>query len=125
MSKFYFLTFGTYCSRLPGDERGAYRYNGEYVKPDPLLRRHIVKVARYSEVELELEDRRIYFEAMVKRCAQRHWKLGALNVRKQHVHALICTPEDDSPGEVVKALKTLAHCRLNHGTTNLANAAKI
>lgn len=119
MSKYYFLTFGTYCSRVPGDERGAYRNDGSPVPPNPILHFHVKQAARFPEVSFSYEERRISFAAMVKRCAKRKWKLGALNVRKQHTHALICTPNDDPPETVATGLKTLASHWLRRGKAAL------
>lgn len=112
----YFLTFTTYGSRLPGDERGTVSrdHNGY---GDPVLaenqarRSYSQELMRYPEVRLDLEMRRSVESAIRDYCGERGWLLSTLNVRTNHVHVVI-TAEAVAAATVAAQLKARATRRL-------------
>jgi REP element-mobilizing transposase RayT len=105
----YLVTFRTYSTWLHGDERGsisrhknAYRssrlqyepnwleINSERMKRDPVL--------------LDGKQRKVVKEAIQETCSLRKWTLFAINVRTNHVHAVIAGPSATA-GKVLNAVK--------------------
>ena len=102
----YFLTFSTYGSRLPGREKGSYRWDSRFIKPNRGLYAYVEKRLNEPSVEFSLEERALVHDALME-CARRFsWKIDALNVRKEHVHIVLFAPSDESPDEIVRKLKT-------------------
>lgn len=91
----YILTFRTYGTWLHGDPRGSVdRANREYAEPllardDGLFRRR-AKAMKHAPFVLDTSHRRtVVHEAIRSTCALRGWNLMALNVRTNHVHAVV------------------------------------
>lgn len=125
MTRFHFITFGTYCNHVPGDKRGAFHRNGESIQPNRYLEEYVRSIASGSEISFNTEDRRICFQAIIDRCYEHQWTLGALNVRAQHTHVLIYTPNDVEPSLITQRLKTLASARLHDHCATFANVKHI
>lgn len=93
----YFLTWTTYGTWLPGDNRGWAQRPGQLRMPDPA--REARARERMVEDEFRLTDEtRSRVETAIRRHAEyRSWGLHALAVRSNHVHcvvtALMHTPE--------------------------------
>jgi len=104
--KAYLLTWTTYGSWLPGDERGwVDRHNAsygmEYHKPSPPVRRAAMQRMKSSPLTLTQQARDIVRAAIEEVCRCRDWQLVAMNCRSNHVHVLVRT--DGTP----------AHCVMN------------
>lgn len=86
----YFLTWTTYGTWLPGDERGWNR-KGDHalLEPDPLLVR--MAQAKMTEPVFVLSDRHrvIVEETIREHCRIRNWPLHAVNARSNHVHVVV------------------------------------
>jgi REP element-mobilizing transposase RayT len=86
----YFLTWTTYGTWLPGDERG-WRRRGE--SDIQLPNRLFVEMARsrMKEPKFFLNDpaRRVVEDTVRKHCAVRDWPLHAVNARTNHVHVVV------------------------------------
>jgi REP element-mobilizing transposase RayT len=90
----YLITFRTFGTWLHGDERGSIdRFHNQYKTPliAPNLRRseYNKTLIDRSVVILNAEQRKNVEEAIVEVCNFREWGLKAINVRTNHVHAVV------------------------------------
>lgn len=97
----YFLTIRCYGTWLHGDPRGSVdRSHHVYGTPvlDPDERRERAEFRRLKHAPVALDDaRRTVVDRTIRAvCAYRGWVLHALNVRTNHVHAVVTT---DGPPE--------------------------
>jgi hypothetical protein len=74
----YLLTWATYGSWLPGDERGWTKWHAGAQLPS--LRRELEAAAQMNEaaVLLNVQQRRIVEETIAEHCALREWTLHAV-----------------------------------------------
>src|SRR5437016_205422 len=84
------LTWHTYGTWLPGDERGWV----DRRKPDVQagsggLERYAKSMLVQEMVVLSLEQRRLVGRVIRQHCRIRGWRLHALNVLRTHVHLVI------------------------------------
>jgi hypothetical protein len=108
----YFITWTTYGTWLPGDERG-WRKHGSYVveAPDPALRETASRAMTGEPVVLSDTQRDAVDAVIVRHCAIRGWVLHARNVRSNHVHVVVSA---GIAGDVVRAqLKAWCSRRLS------------
>ena len=108
----YFITFATYGSRLPGDERGTASigqnaYGDPGIGDQPGLAGYARKIQAFPAVRLDQQMRIVVETAIRERGAYRSWTLHALNVRTNHVHVVV-TAEDESPELVMRSFKARA-----------------
>ena len=113
----YFLTWTTYGTWLPGDQRGWVDKHDAgtgvpYHEPDPI--REAAARARMSEepVILDMSARRAVEAAVRETCSFRSWTVRGLSVRSNHVHVVV-SAGDVPPGKVMKVLKSHATRALN------------
>jgi REP element-mobilizing transposase RayT len=85
----YFLTWSTYGTWLPGDERGWIEYRQGWKPPDPI--RKLEAEARMTEDAciLNTEQRRLVEKTIADHCRIRHWHLHAVNCRTNHLHVVV------------------------------------
>lgn len=100
----YFLTWTTYGSWLPGDERGWVAKPGEYHPPDPDAERAARHRMTEPALTLDPEQRRIVEDTIAAHCRIRGWHAHAVNARTQHVHVVVTAP-GRSPDEVMNQFK--------------------
>ena len=101
----YFLTWTTYGTWLPGDERGWNRKDEAGLQmTNPLFLE--MAQARMTELAFRLSrsDREIVERTIRKHCQIRHWTLHAVNVRTNHVHVVV-TAAGYSPETVYEQFK--------------------
>ena len=108
----YLVTFRCYGTWLHGDERGAIdrrrnQYSSPYIPPNPNWHSYNVRQLKQSPVTLSPLQRRSVERAVHETCKFRDWELLALNVRTNHVHALVHTGTL-APERVLNALKANA-----------------
>ena len=107
----YFLTWTTYGTWLPGDERG---WNRKDELADLPGNRVFNEAAESNLKEtpfcLSDSDREIVESTVRKHCSIRNWELYALSVRSNHVHAVV-TAENYKPDTVASQFK--AWCTRN------------
>jgi REP element-mobilizing transposase RayT len=86
----YFLTWTTFGTWLPGDERGWKRKDEPEIQPPNRLVREMAE-SRMKEQAFSLNDdhRRLVEETIRKHCEIRGWLLHALSVRSNHVHVVV------------------------------------
>jgi hypothetical protein len=106
----YFLTWPTYGTWLPGDERGWVQYHRGPQLPDPVKK--LESSARMSEGACRLTDpeRRLVEETISVHCRVRRWTLHAVNCRSNHVHVVLTAGEH--PDTVRDQLKAWCTRRL-------------
>jgi REP element-mobilizing transposase RayT len=103
----YFLTFSAYGARLHGDDRGTVdrahnQFGTPRLGPDEERRN---REAREVGVPVSFmnEEIRVLDRTVRDVCSHREWPLLALNIRRQHVHAVLTTT--DSPEKATADLK--------------------
>jgi REP element-mobilizing transposase RayT len=94
----YFITFTTYGTRLHGDERGSVnrwhnRFGEPALEPRPGLEEAEFAGLKSPPVVLDAAKREATYSAIRERCAFKEWELHALNVRTNHVHAVVSAQE--------------------------------
>jgi hypothetical protein len=92
----YFLTWTTYGSWLPGDERG-WILKGQGIRaPDPVRRKHAESLLIEPPCSLDDEQRNLVEATIGRHCEIRGWEPHAVNCRTNHVHVVVsanCEPE--------------------------------
>jgi REP element-mobilizing transposase RayT len=88
----YFITWATYGTWLPGDERGWAHFGHGWQLPDPV--RKLEAAARMSEDACILtpEERAAVHEQVAETCRIRGWVLHAVNCRTNHLHVVVTAP---------------------------------
>jgi len=115
----YFLTWTTYGTWLPGDDRGWTAERKGNQSPDRKVRRFAM--ARMQEDALILDsDQRALVETTIREhCRIRVWNLFALNCRTNHVHVVVHAIIE--PDDVAKQFKSWCTRRLReHESRNSA-----
>jgi REP element-mobilizing transposase RayT len=122
-----FFTFRCYGTWLHGDERGAVdRHNNIYKNPRILANDNCQKFnekqLKFPAVKLNAAERKSVERAIGETCEKRRWSLLALNVRTNHVHAVIAIGSNGAESALIalkaNATRHLREDRLwNHGHT--------
>lgn len=100
----YFLTWTTYGTWLPGDERGRVDAKNSGIQaPDVKLQKEARGRMTQEALTLNAEQRAVAAATIRAHCDIRRWSLHALNVRTNHVHVVITAPI--LPEEVMRQLK--------------------
>jgi REP element-mobilizing transposase RayT len=107
----FFLTWTTYGTWVPGDERGWVAKPGAFCQPDPALEDR--SRSRMTEPALTLDDRqRQIVEGTIEdHCKVRGWHLHAVACRTNHVHVVV-TAHTRHPEEVMDQFKAWCSRRL-------------
>ena len=90
----YLITFRCFATWLHGDKRGSIdrfhnRYKSPYIQPNERWRLHNVGVLEGEPVVLNASQRQSVDRAIRETCDFRKWHLYALNVRTNHIHAVV------------------------------------
>jgi REP element-mobilizing transposase RayT len=86
----YFLTWTTYGTWLPGDERGWNRKREADIQPaNPLFVEMARSEMKEPEFRLSVSHRQIVEETIRDHCCKRDWHLHAVNARSNHVHVVV------------------------------------
>ena len=84
----YFITWTSYGTWLPGDERGWWR-NGEWQSPNALFRDMATAELKEKPFALSANDRDVVEQAIAKHSGIRSWTLHAVSARTNHVHVVV------------------------------------
>jgi len=115
----YFLTWTTYGTWLPGDERGWVDRRVPGVQPsDQAKQARAQRILRGQPVRLTPQQRRIAYNAIVGTCQAKGWTVFALNVCSNHVHVVLEAP-DETPEHVLSGLKAWASRTLNQALSQV------
>jgi REP element-mobilizing transposase RayT len=101
----FFLTWTTYGSWLPGDDRGWVDGRGGCHAPEPLRAAAARRRMTEETVTFEGPQRVAVEEAIAAHCRVRGWHLHAVQCRLQHVHVVV-TAIERAPGDVMTQLKS-------------------
>ncbi len=86
----YFLTWTTYGTWLPGDDRGWSRKDAPgAMASSPLFREAAEARMKEAAFTLSTAQREIVELTIRKHCDIRNWRLHAVNVRSNHVHVVV------------------------------------
>jgi len=96
----FFLTWTTYGSQLPGDERGWWKKPGEWMEPDPEREAHCEQLMTETELTLTNKQRAIVEKTIEDHCHIREWHLHIVKCLTQHVHVVVTANE--RPPKVVR-----------------------
>ncbi len=94
----YFLTWGTYGTWLPGDDRGWNAYGHGRQLADPARKVQAQTRMTAEACCLDVEQRSIVEQQIEETCKFRGWTLHAVNCRSNHVHVVVTA--DASPQTV-------------------------
>ena len=95
----YFLTWTTYGTWLPGDERGWVKRGKGFQLPDPVLELTSRSRMTESACTLAAEQRELVEQTIADHCDIRGWQLHAGQCRSNHVHVVVTA--DQAP-EIVR-----------------------
>ncbi len=123
----WFLTWRTYGTWLPGDERGfvgaVVEANGDRVirnasgtpqeAPSSGLRDHAQSVMRGTPILLESGHAAELFAQFRETATVRGWTLLALAVLTNHIHVVVRVEGDPEGADVLRDFKSYASRRLN------------
>jgi len=93
----YFLTWTTYGTWLPGDERGWYDYHQGLQLADLQCWFEAAERMTDEAVRLDASQRAVVEATITRHCQIRGWKLHAVNARSNHVHVVLTSekhPDD-------------------------------
>ncbi len=107
-----FFSFRTYGTWLHGDNRGSVDrnnnlYGARYYPPDHEWKEFRLKQLKGASVKLDSRMRMVVRESIKETCNKRNWTLLAVNVRTNHVHAVVNIGMA-SPSQALNALKANA-----------------
>ena len=99
----YFLTWPTYGTWLPGDERGWVEYRHGWQLPDPARKREAQARLTEDACLLDQDQRRLVELTIADHCRVRGWTLYTVNCRSNHVHVIVAG--DREPKEIREQFK--------------------
>ena len=106
----YFLTWPTYGTWLPGDERGWVEYRHGWQLPDPARKRKAQARLTEDACLLDQDQRRLVELTIADHCRVRGWTLYTVNCRSNHVHVIVAG--DREPKEIREQFKAWCTRRL-------------
>jgi REP element-mobilizing transposase RayT len=111
----FFVTWTTYASWLPGDQRGWHARPGVYRRAHSGLARTMAERLRHAPIVLSLEQRDVVERAISEHCAFRGWHLLASSCRTNHVHVVV-SAVDRSAENISGDLKSRSSRQLSEFT---------
>ena len=102
-----FLTWPTYGTWLPGDERGWVEYRHGWQLPDPARKREAQARLTEDACLLDQDQRRLVELTIADHCRVRGWTLYTVNCRSNHVHVIVAG--DREPKEIREQFKAWVH----------------
>ena len=107
----FFLTWTTYGSWLPGDNRGWTDGRGHLHAAEPARTLRASRLLAECPLTLGVHQQWVVADVIAAHCNIRGWTLHAMSCRPQHVHVVV-TAMGVSPEDVLSQLKTWASRRL-------------
>ena len=95
----YLLTWTTYGTWLPGDERGWVKPGKGWQLPDPRAQQRAESFMTESACILDTNQRSLVEQSIARHCEIRGWVLHAVNCRSNHVHVVVSSTQ---PPEIVR-----------------------
>lgn len=106
----YFLTWATYGTWLPGDERGWVKYRSGWQLPNPVRKLEAESLMTEEACLLDDEQRQVVERTVADHCRIRGWELHVVNCRTNHLHIVVTAKRD--PDEVREQFKAWCTRRL-------------
>jgi|WetSurMetagenome_2_1015567.scaffolds.fasta_scaffold174151_2 REP element-mobilizing transposase RayT len=103
----YFLTWTTYGSWLPGDQRGWQKKERGFQDPSLTLQRYSRKLMTEQPCVLKPDQRQCVENSIRSFCQSQQWQLLAVKCLPCHVH-IVVSAHKASPQNVMVQIK--AHC---------------
>lgn len=100
----YFLTWTTYGTWLPGDDRGSFAKTARFRNGARNLEGHARRSMREPAVTLGTRERDLCEKTILRVAAIREWKVWAVAVRSNHVHVVVTAAK--SPPKTMADLKS-------------------
>ena len=88
----YFLTWATYGTWLPGDERGWIEFRRGWHLPDPARKLEAEASMTEDACLLNADQRQVVEATIAEHCRIRNWVLHAVNCRSNHLHVVVTAP---------------------------------
>ncbi len=111
----YFLTWTTYGTWLPGDDRGWVNRHNRKVEvleePSESLFSHAWALLKASPLKLDQRMRSVVEQSVSETCEELQWELRVVRVLTTHVHVVLAAPQVP-PGKVMGLLKADATSQL-------------
>ncbi len=112
-----FLTFRSYGTWLPGDERGSVdrhhnQFGEELAAPNSRLENAARLAMKSSPMICNAAQRECVDKTLRQVAEFRKWTLHVLSVRTNHVHLLVTMPEGLNPDKITTDFKAWATRRL-------------
>jgi REP element-mobilizing transposase RayT len=85
----YYLTWPTYGTWLPGDERGWVQRGSGRQPPDPVRKREAEAKMTEDACRLDHEQRAVVEKTIAEHCRIRGWELYVVNCRSNHIHVVV------------------------------------
>lgn len=85
----FFITWPTYGTWLPGDERGWVEYQHGWQLPNPDLERYCRACMTEKQCLLSIHERAVVLEQVLETCTFRKWVHFASDCRSNHAHIVI------------------------------------
>src|SRR5262245_9357662 len=85
----YYLTWTTYGTWLPGDERGWVKEGEGFQLPDYKIKHEARRKLEEPPLALNDSERKIVESTIRQHCIIRSWVLHAITCRTNHVHAVV------------------------------------
>lgn len=127
----YFLTWATYGTWLPGDERGWVDYHHGWQEPNPVLEQIAAASLTEDPCVFDPEQRELVEQNIRDHCQIRGWTLHAVNCRTTHLHVIVtANRHPDEVRDQLKAwctrkLKELEVCRAHTNPTRQRGSANV
>ena len=106
----FLITWTTYGTWLPGDERGWVERGRGFQLPDPIRKQEARARMTEDVCLLDKEQRRLVEKTIADHCRIRGWQLHIVNCRTNHVHAVVTAERD--PDDVRDQFKAWGTRRL-------------
>ncbi len=88
----YFITWTTYGTWLPGDERGWVLRGRGLQQPDRERESHASSRLTEPICKLNPAQRKVVEKTIAEHCQRRNWELHAVKCRTNHVHVVVSAP---------------------------------
>ena len=135
VDRYWFLTWTTYGTWLPGDERGfvgeVLNESGEFFNfnelntppapPNSNLRDAAERVMKSPPLFLDHSQATALFEQFHETSNVSGWLLIAVAIMRSHIHVLAGVPGDPDPEKLLKAYKSYGSRKLNQGWSKPAS----
>jgi hypothetical protein len=107
----FFLTWTTYGSWLPGDDRGWADSLGHLRAAEPTRTLQASRLLAERPLALGVHQQSVVADVIAAHCKIRGWTLHAISCRSQHVHVVV-TAAGVAPEDVMTQFKAWATRRL-------------